>query len=305
MLTHTICPLDPRDIEPSVAFRAATAPRKGMLLGPEARPMFDAMRAATPLAENVRIEPGEAGGVAGLWCRVDTTPTQVRLLFLHGGGYMMGSAAATANFASHLAIRSGADTFVADYRLAPEHPFPAAFDDALAAYRGIAAATDGPIAITGESAGGGLALAVLAALTGMPDVQAPVAAAVMSPWTDLTLGGASYGTRAEADPIFTHEALSALADTYLQGQDASDLRASPLLGTTSRVPIRIDVGEDEVLLSDAVAYATLAADGGATVTLEVWQGMPHVFQARVGKLVAATQSFNATGAFLDRRLAPR
>lgn len=127
----------------------------------------------------------------------------------------------------------------------------------------------------------------------------------MSPWTDLALTGESYRTRAEADPIFTREALSALADKYLQGQNASDPRASPLRGAVPHLPLRIEVGDDGVLLDDTVAYATLAAASGASVTLEVWQGMPHVFQARVGTLTAATQSFDAVGAFIAAHLVTR
>ncbi|WP_010164842.1 alpha/beta hydrolase [Sphingomonas sp. PAMC 26617] len=304
MLKQAVHPIDPRDVDSCVAYRAATAPRKGVLLGPEARVMFNAARAATPMAQGVRIEPDVIGGVRGLWCRVSSHSTAACALFLHGGGYVLGSAAATANFASHLAMRSGADTFVADYRLAPEHAFPAAFDDVLAAYTGLAEMSAGPLAVTGESAGGGLALALISMLADMLAVRPPIAAAVMSPWTDLTLSGASYDTRAEADPIFTREALAALANKYLQGQDATDRRASPLSGSLSGLPpIRIDVGEDEVLLDDARRYATKAGNAGAAVTLNVWQGMPHVFQARVGALIAAEQSFEATGVFLAEQLA--
>ncbi|MCJ2048413.1 alpha/beta hydrolase fold domain-containing protein [Methylobacterium sp. J-070] len=297
MLNRTLHPIDPSDMAPSVAFRAAMAPRKGVIVGPEARPMFDAGRSATPIAAGVWIELGSVGGVTGLWCRVAAEPTSARLLFLHGGGYMLGSSAATANFASHLAAGSGADAFVADYRLAPEHPFPAAYDDALAAYRGLAASPDSPVIIAGESAGGGLALAVLATLT--DGDRKPEAVAVMSPWTDLTLNGESYISRAEADPIFSCTALAALAKNYLQGENARDLRASPLFGPVMpTIPIRIDVGEDEVLLADSIAFATRVASTGAAVTLDIWQGMPHVFQARVGQLAAARQSFERAGQFL-------
>jgi monoterpene epsilon-lactone hydrolase len=279
MITQDIHPLDPRDAEVSARFRTAAAARKGRILGPEARPMFDAMRAATPCAAGARIEPGEVGGVTGVRCCVSDGVRDRRLLFLHGG-YMLGSAAATANFASQLATRAGADTFVPDYRLAPEHPFPAAFLDALAAYRGLASGGEGSIALAGESAGGGLTLALLAALGAEPGGKAPVAAAVMSPWTDLALTGASYRTRAAADPIFNRATSETLAETYLQGQDPDDPRASPLRGPMRAGPsLRIDVGADEVLLDDARACAARAAQAGTPVTLAIWEGMPHVFQA--------------------------
>ncbi len=303
MLTTTIHPCPAEDLPVLAALRAAAAPGRGVIQGPAARPMFDEMRAAMSKARGVTLEEGRIGGVAGIWCRpADAMPGR-RLLFLHGGGYMLGSAAGTANFGAQLAVRASADTFVADYRLAPENPFRASFDDAVAVYRGLAADADGPIAIAGQSAGGGLTLALLATLASDPSSPPPVAAAVMSPWVDLTLGGASYRTREQADPIFTREALAALADTYLGCHDATDPRASPIRADlTGLPPLRIDVGDDEVLLDDARALATRANSAGVIVELSVWTGMPHVFQAQLGNLHAAEQSFDLAGSFLRRRL---
>jgi monoterpene epsilon-lactone hydrolase len=300
-----IQPLSPKDAPVVAVMRQAAAAHKGEILGAETRPMFDAMFAATPPAANVRAELGLVGRVPGVWLRPVNARKGGRVLFLHGGGYVLGSATAFGSFAGQIATRAGADAFVADYRLAPEHPFPAAIDDAVTSYRGLVADGAERIVVVGDSAGGGLALALLSILAAQLENGAlqPVGAAVMSPWTDLALTGASFDSRAEVDPIFTRGTLVALANLYLQGHDASDPKASPLYARLAGPPpIRIDVGNDEVLLDDSRRYAELAQAAGVDVTLSIWTGMPHVFQSSLGAFVAAEQSMNAIGEFLRNRL---
>jgi acetyl esterase/lipase len=225
-------------------------------------------------------------------------------LYLHGGCYVLGTAEAFRNQASHFAKLAGADTFVPDYRRAPEDPFPAAVDDAWAVYRALAQEAD-KIAVAGDSAGGALALAILAAAASPAgrDVRPARGAVVMSPWVDLALTGKSMQERAEADPIFTRDVLAAFAAEYLQGQDPREPSASPLYGAlTGLPPLRIDVGEDEILLDDSKRYAERARAAGVEVTLAIWAGMPHGFQGAVGKLVAANKAVEAAGRFLAARL---
>jgi len=301
----TIQALSPEDAPVVAAMRQAASAHKGEKLGPEARPIFDAMFAATPAAMNVRVEPATVGGVAGFWLRPPNARPGARMLYLHGGGYVLGSAQALTHFAGQIAARVGADTFVPHYRLAPEHPFPAAIDDAVAAYRGLVADGAERIVVVGDSAGGGLTLALLSILASdkTNETVQPVGAAVMSPWTDLALTGESFETRAEADPIFTRSVLQAFADMYLQGQDATTPKASPLYARLDDLPpIRIDVGDDEVLLADSIRYADRARAAGVEITLSIWEGMPHVFQSSLGQFLAAEQSVNAIGDFLRQRL---
>ncbi len=301
----TIQPLSPEDAPAVAAMRQAASAHKGEKLGPEARPMFDAMFAATPAAANIRIEAATVGGIAGFWLRPVNSTSGARMLYLHGGGYVLGSAQALTNFAGQIAARVDVDAFVPDYRLAPEHPFPAAINDVVAAYRGLVAEGAERIVVAGDSAGGGLTLALLSILAAEETKGSlqPVGAAVMSPWTDLALTGASFETRADADPIFTRGVLKAFADAYLHGRDATDPRASPLYAQLSNLPpIRIDVGEDEVLLDDAVRYADRARAAGVDVTLSVWGGMPHVFQSSLDRFLAAEKSVNAIGEFLRQGL---
>jgi len=293
----------PEDAPAMAAMREAAAPHKGEALGPAARPMLDTMIAATPATAGVVVEPGMVGGIAGFWCRPINAQRGARILYLHGGGYVLGSAQAFTNFVGQIAVRTGADTFVADYRLAPEHPFPAAMDDAVAAYLGLAASGTERIVVVGDSAGGGLTLALLSMLISETNILQPAGAAVMSPWTDLALTGASFRTRAEADPIFTHGALEAFASAYLQGHNATDPKASPLYGALKGLPpIRIDAGDDEVLLDDSIRYAAKARAAGSNVELVVWTGMPHVFQTSLGQFRAAEHSVAAICDFLRRRL---
>ncbi|MEI9422087.1 alpha/beta hydrolase [Mesorhizobium sp. Cs1299R1N1] len=301
----TIQSLSPQDAPAVAAMRQAASAHKGEKLGPEARPMFDAMFAATPAAGDVRVEAATVGGIAGFWLRLPAARPGARILYIHGGGYVLGSAEALTHFAVQIAARVGADTFVPDYRLAPEHPFPAAIDDAVAAYRGLAAEGAERIVVVGDSAGGGLTLSLLSTIAAdkTKGMVQPVGAAVMSPWTDLTLTGDSFETRAEADPIFTRGVLQAFADMYLQGQDATNAKASPLYAELNSLPpIRIDVRDDELLLTDSIRYADRARAAGVEVTLSVWHGMPHVFQSSLGNFLAAEQSVDAIGAFLRQQL---
>ncbi len=301
----TIQPFSPEDAPAMAAMRQAASAHKGEKLGPEARPMFDAMFAATPAAADVRLEAATVGGIAGLWLRPTNARPGARILYLHGGGYVLGSAQALTGFVSQIATRVGADAFVPDYRLAPEHRFPAAIDDAVAAYRGMVSDGAERIVVVGDSAGGGLTLALLSILAfdRTKDLAQPAGAAVMSPWTDLALTGESFQTRAEADPIFTRDVLQGFAEMYLQGRDSTDPRASPLYAALGGLPpVRIDVGDDEVLLADSTRYAELAQAAGTEITLSVWEGMPHVFQSSIGQFLAAERSLNAIGDFIRQRL---
>ena len=296
--------LDPVDAPIVASMRAATAAQKGKFVGVAAREPFRAQKRAVPAAPDVVMEPGVVSGVPGWWCRPTDARPDVTLLYLHGGWYMLGDAESFCNQASHYAARTKAATFVADYRLAPEAPFPAAYDDAVAVYSGLADRGPGRIALVGDSVGGALALLVLA--TAAPWNDGKLAGAVaMSPVADLTLGGESMDTRADADPIFSRDMVARFVDAYLAGGNARDPRASPLFGQLGNLPpIRIDVGDDEILLDDAVRYAARADVAGVDVTLGIWSGMPHVFQGMVGRLQAAVWAIEAEADFLNRVLEP-
>ena len=284
-----------------IALQPRTAP------GPEARPAFDEMIARTSAADGVTHEAATVGGVPGWWCRPARAIDGAALLYLHGGAYVVGSAAAYRNFAGQIAARASAAMFVADYALAPERPFPAAFDDAKAAYRGLGEAGFQRIALAGDSAGGGLALALLAAVNAEAAGGGPrsAAAAVISPWLDLTLTGESMASKASVDPLLSRERLAAAANLYLAGHDPRDPRGSALTGDLAGLPpVLLHVGEDEVLLDDARRYAAGMEAAGGSVELHVWQGMAHVFPASLSMFRAAAEALDSIGAFLARELGP-
>jgi acetyl esterase/lipase len=230
----------------------------------------------------------------------------VVILYLHGGAYVLGSAHAYRHLAGQVAARANAVAFAADYRLAPEDPFPAAVGDAVAAYRGLVESGARTIALVGDSAGGGLALAVLSitwaeavAGTGM----GPRAAVALSPWTDLALTGPSMEERADDDPILTPAMLAATGASYLHGHDPRDPHASPLYGRFAGLPsIQLHVGTSEILLDDARRYVERARREGVDATAHVWEGMPHVFPASVGTLDAAERALETIAAFLKEKL---
>jgi acetyl esterase/lipase len=304
-LMATVHPLATHDAPIVAEMRRVAAAHKGEILGTHARPLFDAMLSATLAPDDVGRERGMMGGVGGWWCRPKHATPGVKLLYLHGGGYMLGSAEALCNLAGQIAARAHAATFLPDYRLAPEHAFPAAIDDTVAVYRALTADGTDRIAVTGDSAGGGLTLSLLSILAAerAQGTLQPVAAAVMSPWTDLGLTANSMASRADADPIFTRDVLVAFASSYLQGHSATDPKASALYASLVGLPpIRIDVGDDEILIDDATRYASRARAAGVDVMLSIWSGMPHVFQSTLGQLHAAQQSLDGIGQFLGSRL---
>jgi monoterpene epsilon-lactone hydrolase len=302
VVTH---PLDPADAEVTGALRAMTRSAKGARQGIEARGQFDAFMGSVAPRDNVTFESGTLGGIPGIWVNPANERPDEAILHLHGGWFSLGSAKGYRNLVAQIAARARAKAFIPDYRLAPEHPFPAATDDALACYRALAASGVRRIVLTGDSAGGNLALVLASRVTGeaVPHGATLVGVTVLSPVTDLTLSGTTYQTRADADPLFTRPQVAELVHSYLGSSDAKQPLASPLFGRLSGMPpTRIHVGDDEVLLDDSLRFVERAAAAGVDARVDVWMGMPHGFPASVGRLKAAAESLDAVGAFLSERL---
>jgi len=289
-----------------LAMRAMISLQPAPDLGPGGRAAFDELMARTPAADGVECEAAAVGGIPGWWCRPADADANSAILYLHGGAYVVGSAQAYCHFAGQIAAHAKASVFVADYGLAPERSFPAAVDDADAAYRGLAAASFSKIALAGDSAGGGLALVTAMRMARAAQdgaVSCPVAVAVMSPWLDLALTGDSVVSRAKHDPLLTRDALQNARNLYLGQMDAEDPRVSPLYDDlTGLPPVLLHVGEDEILLDDARRFADLMAQSGSAVELHVWQGMVHVFPANLALLHAAREALDIVGDFLRRHL---
>ncbi|MBO3101299.1 alpha/beta hydrolase fold domain-containing protein [Cellulomonas fengjieae] len=259
--------------------------------------------AARPVERDVTVDEVLLGDVPALRL---TPPGAARtaLLYLHGGGYVIGSARSGAGLATALARRANAVAYSLDYRLAPEHPFPAAAEDGLAAYRALLADghEPGEIVLAGDSAGGGLALALLLAArdAGLPQ---PAAVVVMSPWGDLTLSGESLRTKEADDAIFDAADVAEYAARYLGDHDPADPLASPVLADLDGLPpLLVQVGTNEVLLDDATRLAARAAAAHVAVTLEVVARAPHVFQHFAGRLDEADLAIDRAGCFLAGHL---
>lgn len=288
-----------------LAMRAIVEPNKGRMQGPAARVPFNAIMERVIAPAGITYEADTVGGVSGWWCRPVSARPGETILHLHGGWFNFGSAQAFRNLVGHVAARAGVDAFVPDYRLAPEHPFPAATEDARACYLGLTERGFSKVAITGDSAGGNLALGLLSFATAQKASGGvlPVAGVVLSPVTDLTLTGASWETRAAADPYFIRSQAAELVRSYLRDHDPADPLASPLYGELVGLPpVRVLVGDDEVLLDDSLRYVERAVAAGVNARADVWEGMAHGFLSGIGKLAASTQALDAIGAFLADRL---
>jgi monoterpene epsilon-lactone hydrolase len=259
---------------------------------------------AQPLPADVTVTAAALGGVPTAEITVDGIEPRHVVLYFHGGVYVMSDAFLAAGLASQVGRRTDARVISVDYRLAPEHPYPAAVDDALAAYKALLQTGTAPsdIVIAGESAGGGLVLATLvnARDQGLP---LPAAAFVMSPYVDLTLAGTSMKTRREVDPLLSQELLQARVSDYTAGQDAALPLISPIFADLSGLPpLIIQAGSHEVLLDDAVRLAGQAATADVEVTLEITPKVPHVFQAYFPMLDEAVGALDRAGQLLLARL---
>jgi epsilon-lactone hydrolase len=241
-----------------------------------------------PLPQGSQIETAELGGVPVEWVRNARNTASASLLYLHGGAYVLGAPAMYREMAARLA-HAGMDVAVLDYRLAPEHPFPAALDDALSAYRALLAAGHSPrrLVIGGDSAGGGLTLACALAIrdAGLPQ---PAALVTLSPWTDLSLSGASHTRLAEQELLLREPLLRRGGAAYLAGSTPLHPLASPLFADLHALaPLLIQVADREILLDDALRLADKARAAGVKVELQVWPRLWHVWQIFAGKMPEA------------------
>ena len=299
-------PLSPEDFAAMAILRSAVAAMKGKLEEVAARTPFNGIMEHVAPPKAVSFEADTVGGISGWWAKPAQAQKGAAILHLHGGWFNWETAQAFCNLVGHIAKSAGADAFIPDYRLAPEHPFPAAVKDALACHLGLVDRGIERIALTGDSAGGNLALVLLSIATAQAASagSGPVGAVVLSPVTDLALSGESFETRAEADPYFVKSQVARLVRSYLGESDPKNPLASPFYGDLTGLPaIRVHVGDDEVLLDDSRRYVERAVAAGVDAKLDVWMGMAHGFVNGVGTLRDATEALSAIGKFLNERLA--
>jgi len=286
------------------AMRVMVEPNKGKLQGTAARVPFDTIMEHVSAPDRVVYEADNIGGVSGWWCRPEAVRPGQAIVHIHGGWFNWGSAQAYRHLAGHIAASAGVAVFVPDYRLAPEHPFPAAIQDIRACYVGLTERGMSEIAIIGDSAGGNLAIELLVHLVtnSASGSEALVGGVLLSPVTDLALSGDSWSTRAVADPYFTRPQAAELVRSYLAGHNPEDPFVSPVYADLNGLPpIRVHVGDDEVLLDDSVRLVERAVVAGVDARLDVWQGMAHVHMGSIGRLAASTEALQLIGEFLIDR----
>jgi monoterpene epsilon-lactone hydrolase len=287
-------------------FRARQKAEAGQTPPPldERRATFAPAGSLHPVPDDVQVTDVNADGVPAHWLDAPGADTGRVLLFMHGGGFELGSVRSDGELAARLGRASGMRVLFPEYRLAPEHPFPAAIDDVVTAWRwlrgdqGLSASS---LAVAGDSAGGGLAVSLLVATRDAGEAL-PAAAVLMSPTVDLTSSGDSMTTRAEQDPFSTPAMLRQFAADYLAGADPKTPLASPLFASlTGLPPLLIQVGTADLLLSDSQRLAAAASAVGVDVTLEVGEGLPHVYQILLGTPEAA-EATERIGKFLRARV---
>ena len=254
-------------------------------------------------AKGVQVEQSQLAGIDVDWLRPKGAREDKVLFYLHGGAYVLGSRRTHRQLVSHMAREAGVTAVVPEYRLAPEHPFPAAIDDAVAVYRALLEGGYKPenIVISGDSAGGGLSVATLLALRHAGD-PLPSAAVLLSPFLDVTASGESATTRAEQDPWFDVSDMAVVARYYCADESKwRDPLISPVFANVSGLPpMLIQVGDDEILLNDSTRLAEKLEAAGIDVELEIWPDMWHVFQMFIGKMPESRKAVEKIGMYINK-----
>ena len=286
------------------AIRAQIADRTRATEIPQMRRDYDARGLAFGLPSDVKVEPLSANGVKAEWTSTPGADASKVILFLHGGGYVIGSLDSHRHLVAECGRTAGMRTLAIDYRMAPEHPFPAAVEDTVAAYRfllssGVAA---GKICIAGDSAGGGLVVGGILAIrdAGLP---LPACAWCISPWVDMEARGESFTDRAATDPTVQAPTIRFMAETYLAGADPRSAHAAPHYGDLRGLPpMMIQVGACETLLDDSIQLARAAGIADVAVDLQIWPEMIHVWHTYHTELSAGKRAIAAGGAFVKSKL---
>jgi epsilon-lactone hydrolase len=287
------------------AVRALLSSKPRPVGWPERRRRLDDVGSVWPVADDVKLAAIDVGGVPGEYSIAPGSDLSRFLMFFHGGGYCSGSILSHRRMVSEAGRAAGVRTLAIAYRLAPEHPFPAAHEDVLTAWRflrnqGISAAR---IAVGGDSAGAGLALGLIGRLRDGHE-ELPTCAWLVSPWTDLTMSGSTLVSKEAVDPLIHRGYLNQLADAYLPaGMDRKDPRVSPLYADLRGFPpILIQVGSAETLLDDATRLAAVAGETDVPVTLEIWPHMIHAWPLWNAHLEPGRRALVSAGAFIRRHL---
>ena len=271
----------------------------------ERRKRLDNVGSVWPVADDVKLTGGDINGLPYEWSIIPGSDPSRVLMFFHGGGYCSGSILSHRRLVAEAGRAARVRTLAIAYRLAPEHPFPAAYDDALTSWRFLRnhGITAGQIAIGGDSAGAGLAIALIGRLRDVHE-ELPGCAWLISPWTDLTMSGSTLSSKEAVDPLIHKQYLNELAQAYLPaGMDRKDPRVSPLYADLKDFPpILIQVGSAETLLDDATRFAAIAGAADVRVTLEIWPRMIHAWPLWNAHLEPGRRALSSAGVFIGEHL---